>query len=97
MVFQPNHRLAARQSRERSANRCDCLNKAGMHAPVDDSICLVMLLSDLKFRDHFVAGGPDKMNAHGPGPTADGSVERGSKVSVGRGGESGASSHSGQF
>jgi hypothetical protein len=89
--------VATRQSGERSAYRCDCFNKAGMNAAVDDSVCLVMLLGDFQLGDNFIAGGPDKMNAHRPSPAADGSVERSSKVSIGRGGESRASGHSGQF
>jgi hypothetical protein len=56
-----------------------------MNAAVDDSVCLVMLLGDLQLGDNFVAGGPDKMYAHGPSPAADGSVECDSKVSIRRG------------
>ncbi len=97
MIFQAYNRLAARQGRERSAYRCDCFNEAGMHAAMNDSICLVMLRSDLKFRDNFIAGGTDEMNAHGPSPAANGSVERGGKVSIRRSVEAGASGHSGQF
>ena len=97
MVFQADYRLVARQSGERSSDRSNGFNQAGMNAAVDDSVCLKMPLGDLQFGDNFVAGGPDKMNAHGPSPAADGSVERGSKVSVGRGGEARSSGHSGQF
>ena len=41
--------------------------------------------------------GNDEMNAHGPGPAADGGIERCGKISIRGSGESGSSCHSGQF
>ena len=85
MVFQANYRLVTRQSGERRADRSNGFNQAGMNPTVDDSVCLKMLLGNLQLGDNFVTSGPDKVDAHGPSPSADGSVERGSKVSIGRG------------
>jgi hypothetical protein len=56
-----------------------------------------MVRSNLYLSDHLIGGGMDKVNAHSFIPAAAHGVERGSKVAVGRGGESGSSGHSGQF
>ena len=87
MVFYANHRLAAWQGGKRGTHRGDSFDQARMHTAVDDSVRLMMVRCDFKLRDHLIAAGMDEVNAHGLGPAADGSVERGSKVSVGRGSE----------
>ena len=54
-----------------------------MHATVDNSVSLVMVPGNLQFGDNFIASGNNKMNTHGPGPAANGSIERGGKFPSG--------------
>jgi hypothetical protein len=68
-----------------------------VHTAVDDSISLVMMRSNLYLGDNLIGRGMDKVNAHGFVPASAHGVERGSKVALRRGGESGSIRHSGQF
>jgi hypothetical protein len=68
-----------------------------VHAAVDNSVSLVMVRSNLYLGDHLIGGGMNKVNAHSFIPASAHGVERGSKVAVGRGRESGSIRHSAQF
>ncbi len=83
MIFQANHGLPSRQSRQRRSYGSDGFNQSCMHAAMHDSIRLMVLWTDFHLCNHFISSSTNEMDSHGKVPTAVGSVERIGKVTVG--------------